>query len=74
MTPTTMTTTNTGAMVEVLMGEEGNAASRDASGDPQRNRSVSDEVYERNREGSSSHRIAFDVAQLGRRRNGDVRG
>lgn len=34
-------------------------------------RSVSDEVHERDREGSSSHRVAFDVAQLWRRRTED---
>ncbi|KAF0044330.1 hypothetical protein F2P81_003488 [Scophthalmus maximus] len=35
--------------------------------------SVSDEVDKRDREGSSSHRLAFDVAQL-RRKEAEVEG
>lgn len=41
-------------------------------GDLQRNLSVSDEVDKRNGEGSSSHRIALDVAQLWRGKTGET--
>lgn len=64
-----MLTTNTGAMVDVWLAGlnrdvwRRDAASSNTSWHPERNLSVSDEVYKCHREGSSSHWIAFDVAQ-----------
>lgn len=47
------------------LDRDGDASREQPEGDG--TRSVSDEVHERDREGSSSHRVAFDVAQLWRR-------
>lgn len=58
-------TTNTGMTVEVLLAWQVDAP-RDASREPERSRSVSDEVYKCHREGSSPHRVTFNVAQLWR--------